>query len=235
MKFSIPFIVKPNSKASLFPSRKLSSKSMGAAFCFSSLFLPAICGMVLCPPCASAATVSITPKRGAGFGFYSSFPNTPTRDGVQPFILVDSYITVGSQLNFTATGTLQIGTGAVVGPNGVTLTFEDHSTGIGNIFGALIGAWVPDTLANTPGFQPLDAADVAVGIPQSALFLIGSNSSFPIPSSGKLYVGISDSSFADNSGDGFQLNVQQVPEPSGFVLLGVSLVWLTAFRRRDGR
>jgi hypothetical protein len=74
--------------------------------------------------------------------FYTGAPNIPTRGGVPSFTLVDSYTTVGRQLIFPATGILQIATGVALGPDGVALTFSDHSTGIGNTFGALIGAWL---------------------------------------------------------------------------------------------
>jgi len=68
--------------------------------------------------------------------------------------------------------------------------------------GALIGAFVPASIANQAGFQPVDGTKnlVQIGIEPSTLFFVGTRHSITVSSAGTLYVGINDNNVSDNSG-----------------------------------
>ena len=67
---------------------------------------------------------------------------------------------------------------------------------------ALMGAFVPLTWANTPGFQALDGTKLTsgVGIMPNQLFFVGANNYLQVSGPGILYLGINDWYVDDNSG-----------------------------------
>ena len=99
-----------------------------------------------------------------------------------------------------------------IGPNGIQ--FNQDSTGgsplqerVGVTFGtitnmgSLIGAFVPEPLVNTSGFQALDGTKLTsgVGITPDRLFFVGTYNVISV-GPGTLYLGINDPGVADNSG-----------------------------------
>jgi hypothetical protein len=67
--------------------------------------------------------------------------------------------------------------------------------------GSLIGAFVPEPLVNTSGFQALDGTKLTsgVGITPDRLFFVGTYNVISV-GPGTLYLGINDPGVADNSG-----------------------------------
>jgi hypothetical protein len=67
--------------------------------------------------------------------------------------------------------------------------------------GALIGAFVPESLENTSGFEALDGTKLTsgVGIMPNRLFFVGMYNVISVPV-GTLYLGINDSVSPTNSG-----------------------------------
>jgi hypothetical protein len=67
--------------------------------------------------------------------------------------------------------------------------------------GALIGAFVPESLVNTSSFEALDGTKLTsgVGIMPNHLFFVGSYNVIHADH-GTLYLGINDSGAGDNSG-----------------------------------
>ena len=94
---------------------------------------------------------------------------------------------------------------------------------------ALIGAFVPETVASQPGFQPRDEDIASIGIPSSALFLIGSGLlSFTALGPGQLFLGINEPFVSNNSGS-FQVTItpqQVIPEPPSLALWGIGIIGL---------
>jgi hypothetical protein len=68
--------------------------------------------------------------------------------------------------------------------------------------GALIGAFVPAQLVQTPGFQPVDQTklDPGVGISPDKLFFVGRYNVIRVNGPGTLYLGINDCICDDNEG-----------------------------------
>jgi hypothetical protein len=209
---------------------KSSIKTIAAAIglCFASL--------------VHANPVAVGVMAGGGFGGAYQSANT-AQPGVQSstgaFVNSGLQVQAGDLVSVTATGTMCLswGTGCY-GADGVNYPSfgigTDHYTALNNVFAALVGAIV----ANDGGtFRAYDAADVANGIAQSALFKLGSNVQFAAASSGRLYLGVSDSAFWDNDGAGFSVNTSilraaEVPEPASWALVGLAgLAAFTARRR----
>jgi hypothetical protein len=121
----------------------------------------------------------------------------------------------------TATGSIFYGTQfSSTGPNGAYLPTPlnsisnsyplDEAVGINtaayptkrNYIGALIGAFVPASVASQAGFQPVDGTKnlAPIGIVPSTLFFVGNRHSIDVSSAGTLYLGINDNNVDDNSG-----------------------------------
>jgi hypothetical protein len=99
-----------------------------------------------------------------------------------------------------------------IGPNGIQ--FNQDSTGgsplqerVGATFGtitnigSLIGAFVPEPLVNTSGFEATDGTKLAsgIGIMPNQLFFVGTYNTIDV-GPGTLYLGINDGAVADNFG-----------------------------------
>jgi hypothetical protein len=109
-------------------------------------------------------------------------------------------------------GTWCFGAGLCTGPNGANFDNSGFATplqesigvlgGTVTNIGALIGAFVPEPLANTPGFQPLDGTLLTsgVGITPNLLFFVGNYNVVQVSGPGTLYLGINDGNVSDNSG-----------------------------------
>jgi len=132
-------------------------------------------------------------------------------------------ITVDGPGSITVTyvsGTVNWGTpGVDVGPNGGSYAASNFQfplqeadstaphTKIHNI-AALIGAFVPRSRVNTPGFIAIDGTKNAapIGIRPGWLFFIGEGKTFAAKEAGTLFLGINDTLVSDNTG-GFTVEV----------------------------
>lgn len=76
--------------------------------------------------------------------------------------------------------------------------------GVSQMSGALIGAFVPESVVLMPGFSPVDGSKglAAIGIPPSALIYIGRQAFIQVNGPGTLFLGINDEDcmIFDNSG-----------------------------------
>lgn len=186
---------------------------------------------------AQAAPIQIGVFNGGAFGVNGAgIANTLATPDMQPFVF-GGLVSAGDNVTITATGNMFLsGSSLPAGPDGVVLNAGLHTTVIGNTFGALIGTIVTTATANAPGFQAYDALDVAVGIEQANVFLIGSSFSFVAGQSGSLYLGISDSAWSDNTGPGYEADVSitpavPVPAPGPISILSLGLIALGLRRR----
>jgi hypothetical protein len=184
---------------------------MKKAICFTlsgALFL------IASATAASAVTVNVPSTATGGFGS----PNT----GWQPFVAALSVSGPGTITITYTSGTVIYGTGRpAVGPNGGSLTTPlnalslslplDEAVGINTAaypnkivthIGALIGAFVPKSIAGSAAFQPVDGTKglAPVGIVPSDLFYVGDQHVIYVRGAGTLYLGINDDNTTDNSG-----------------------------------
>ena len=109
-------------------------------------------------------------------------------------------------------GTWCVGAGFCGGPNGIDFDNTGFATplqeSIGVVggevtnLGALIGAFVPESLVKTPGFQALDGTRLTtgVGIMPNMLFFVGTYNVIQVRGPGTLFLGINDGNVSDNSG-----------------------------------
>jgi hypothetical protein len=153
-----------------------------------------------------ATIVQVSAMADGGFG-------TP---GIQPFQPLIKAITVHEKSTITVryiSGTWCFGAGLCTGPNGTNFdqgasTAEPLLETIGALGGvitnmaALMGAFVPESLTKTPGFQPVDGTKLTsgVGIMPNMLFFVGSFNAIETSGPGTLYLGINDEGIVDNSG-----------------------------------
>ena len=96
--------------------------------------------------------------------------------------------------------------------------------------GALIGAFVPELVANTEGFlaRDDDYTGVGYGISSQWLFYIGPGPmNWTAPEDGTLYFGINDWWAANNSGE-----FTVTPEPATLLLFGLGVPILSGLRRK---
>jgi hypothetical protein len=111
-----------------------------------------------------------------------------------------------------------------IGPNGIQYSLDSRygtplQEVLGLVFGsatnvgALIGAFVPEPLVNTSGFEALDETKLVsgVGITPKHLFLVGTYNVISV-SAGTLYLGINDSPSPTNSGS-LVVTVTATPNP----------------------
>lgn len=209
--------------------------------------------LVLSTFVCSSASAALMVGAGANGRF-----GTPESGGTG---LVEGWVFTGAgeTVTITATGTINIGGGPAgdTGPDGLDLSrgviiggfpeaytpleeqlvdasvpvpTTDHASTVLDV-GALMAAFVPESVASAPGFAPLDDDVSLIGIPSGALFLVGSGpTTFTSPGAGRLYFGINEPFVSNNSG-AFSVDVSPVPEP-GTLLLVVSLVGLGAILLR---
>lgn len=205
----------------------------------------------LSPLSASAETVLVDSKSTGGFGSFTGDISA----GGSDFVFGWAFTAAGESLTGSATGVINLSNALPNnGPNGIPVTIDGFvvSTGsynpleqaaveagtltiprpIGTVLedvGALIAAFVPDSLWNQPGFVPrADSTTGAgqVGIPARSLFLLGDSFTFVAPEAGRLYFGINDLFPGNNvnvTTGGFTVTFQTaaVPEPSSIALLAV--------------
>jgi hypothetical protein len=79
--------------------------------------------------------------------------------------------------------------------------------------GALIGAFVPESLVNTSGFEAVDGTKLAsgLGIMPNRLFFVGTYNVIS-EGPGTLYLGINDTDVSDESGS-ITVTVRATPSP----------------------
>lgn len=209
---------------------------------------------------SASAAIIVSSNASGGFGEPAS--------GGTPLVLGYTFSAAGESVVISATGTVFMLAPdmAPAGPDGVTQTrapilgpfpfaytpleeklvdagtpppITDPTSTVLNV-GGLFAAFVPESLATTPGFLPLDSDLTAVGIPSSALFLVGSGPiGFVASGPGRLYFGVNEPYVSNNAGQ-FEVTVgpgtvSAVPEPSTFALFAASAVCMAGincFRRR---
>lgn len=169
---------------------------------------------------ASAVTVTVPGTANGGFG-------SPNTGGSTPFVAAIT-VTGPGTISIAATGTINFGGGFPSnGPNGgvfgaspgnLSLSLPlDEAVGMNSAgypgkqirrLGALIGAFVPQSLVSNPLFQPVDGTKglAPIGIVPSQLFFVGNSHVIEVNSAGTLYLGINDGGVVDNSG-AFTVNV----------------------------
>jgi T5SS/PEP-CTERM-associated repeat protein len=176
----------------------------------------------------------LVPAQASGF---FGFPSAGAADLVPAYTFTDA----GQQVTINATGTIYLVTpSSPTNANGLTLQrsfiiggapsgflpleevlvdagspvpITDGSSTILNV-GALIGAFVPESIAAQPNFVPRDEDVVTagqVGISSSGLFLVGAGPvSFTAPGPGRLYLGINEPFVSNNAGS-FAVGIALTP------------------------
>jgi hypothetical protein len=116
-------------------------------------------------------------------------------------------------------GMVQFGIGLITGPNGApwdngplqTPLQEANGVAHGHVnnLAALIGAFVPKSRVDAPGFQAIDGTKnlTPAGIVPGRLFFIGTSRTIHVNGAGTLFLGINDEGIEDNGG-GFMVQVQ---------------------------
>jgi hypothetical protein len=114
---------------------------------------------------------------------------------------------------------VQFGIGLFTGPNGASWdngalqTPLQETAGVAhghvNNLAALIGAFVPKSRVDAPGFKPIDGTKnlTLAGIVPGRLFFIGTSKTIHVNGAGTLFLGINDEGIEDNGG-GFMVQVQ---------------------------
>jgi hypothetical protein len=208
-----------------------------------------ICSLLLCCAYAAAAPVYVSGRAGGSFGSPVS--------GSFDFVEGHQFTAAGESVTISATGIVYgLGLSNPSGPDGWTVWrpivagytpleefLVDTGTPVGSLptyipnVAALIGAFVPEATASNPLFVARDEDFATVGIPSSALFLIGAGPFvYTAPGAGRLYLGINEPYMSNNNG-GLDVTIAAgppVPEPSAVLLLGLAAACgcLARVRRR---
>ena len=179
----------------------------------------------------NAALVNVPATASGGFGSQGN-------PGSTAFILGQTFAGSGEIITISASGTINLGGTFVTSPQGITATAGTAFAGtisytpleeslvesgaliiprpagdlIENV-GALIGVFIPASVASDPTFSPFDEDLVALGIPSTDLFMIGFGTTFTAPEAGSLYLGINEW-FAENNSGAFQVTIDPVPVPA---------------------
>ena len=196
-----------------------------------------------------AAIVSVPATASGGFGSQGN-------PGSTGFVLGHTFSTGGEKISLSASGgvnlsinTRNVGPDGITAPAGTPFAFTISYTPleeplvesgaltiprpdgdpIENI-GALIGAFVPASVANDANFSPFDEDIVDEGIPSTDLFLIGSKATLSSPGPGSLYLGINEW-FASNNSGAFQVAIDPVPLPAAAWLLSSGLIGVVGIRK----
>ena len=105
------------------------------------------------------------------------------------------------------------GNGLPTGPNGITYNLgtaqlplqeaKGVTGGKVNDFGALMGAFIPQSRTSCKGFSAIDGTKHAVhiGIRPVDLFFVGESKTINVTEAGTLFLGINDEGVVDNSGE----------------------------------
>jgi hypothetical protein len=158
---------------------------------------------------AAQVTVFVSGKASGDFGnpVATLVPFVPALTVTGPGTIQITYIS----------GTVQFG-GGPTGPNGASWDngplqtplqeTKDVAHGHVNNLAALIGAFVPKSRVDAPGFRAVDGTKnlTVAGIVPSRLFFIGTSETIQVHSAGTLFLGINDEGIEDNSG-GFMVQV----------------------------
>ncbi len=201
----------------------------------------ALAASVFAPGSGHAASVFVDGRATGQFGTYGP---AAIRDGLD-LVEVVTFASAGEAIDFTAAGSLYLGTGALptTGPDGAGpfdrvaflassaafLPLEEALVdGGGSLspsfdqIGAVFAAFVPAGVRLGPGFLARNL-DVGGSIASDSLFLVGSGPvTFVAPGPGSLFFGVNDS-FGNNNTGGYTVTTMPVPEPSTglLVLLGL--------------
>ena len=196
-----------------------------------------------------AAIVSVPATASGGFGSQGN-------PGSTRFVLGHTFSSSGEMISISASGgvnlsinTRNVGPDGISAPAGTPFAFtisytplEEPLVESGALIiprpngdtiekiGALIGAYIPEPIANDPNFSPFDEDLVNLGIPSTDLFLIGSQATLRSPGAGALYLGINEW-FASNNSGAFQVTIDPVPIPPAVWLFGSGLVGLVGIRK----
>ncbi len=163
-------------------------------------------------------TIMVGSRKSGGFGWENP--------GWQEMVYAWTFTQAGEQIAIKGSGTFMIGPeGPAVGPGGVSMGPPGHNrpnylpleeplidAGLDpsqlpptvEHAGALMGAFVPESISSSPLFVPIDEDLVApgeFGITSDSLFLIGEGwYIFVAPEPGQLYLGVNDQWVENNSG-----------------------------------
>jgi hypothetical protein len=139
-------------------------------------------------------------------------------DTLVPFVPALAVTGPGTIQITYVSGMVQFGIGLITGPDGApwdlgpvqTPLQEANGVANGHVnnLAALIGAFVPKSRVDAPGFRAIDGTKnlTPVGIVPGRLFFIGTSKTIHVNGAGTLFLGINDEGIEDNSG-GFMVHV----------------------------
>ncbi|MGE3818777.1 MAG: hypothetical protein AB7I30_05030 [Isosphaeraceae bacterium] len=211
---------------------------------------PVVLALLGTPSPGRGDVVVVGARANGGFG-------SPV-DGPLNMVAGHTFTAAGDVVTIHASGLIDINTliSAIVGPDGSTTARSDLIGPFGSAYtpleeklvdagtpppisdgtspvlnvGALIGAFVPQSIVSNPQFTPFDEDVVPVGISSPSLFLIGSGPvQFTAPGAGTLFLGINEPFVSNNAGS-FSVTILAVPEPSSTTLALTGAAALLAVR-----
>ena len=170
----------------------------------------ALVGFVVLAITAGLAQTQVTvPGNASGY-----FGNTAY--GMVPLVPAITVTGPGTITVTYVSGTVNLGgggSGILTGPNGITYNMggaqlplqEAQGVTGGKVsdFGALMGAFVPQSRTGCKGFSAIDGTKykVHVGIRPADLFFVGESKTINVTEAGTLFLGINDEGVVDNSGE----------------------------------